>query len=124
MFFFLTQSSLSPEQFQEFEREKLDSIAKYSLSLLDLKKKQADLIKKKQVDVKNKSTLIKKKRLEEYAQQRKELDTKEKELCRKTNQLVDELVETCDDSQFHKALIKILGNLKGNYVLSILYFVF
>lgn len=42
-----------------------------------------------------------------------ELEAKERELCKKTNQLVDELVDTCDDTPFHKALIKILGNMKG-----------
>ena len=59
--------------------------------------------------------MVKKKRIEEYKQMAKELDAKERELCKRTSQLVDELVDTCEDTPFHKALIKILGNLKGKY---------
>ena len=54
-------------------------------------------------------------RLEHYKQMSQELDEKERELCKKTKQLVDDLVATCDDTPFYKALIKILGNLKGLY---------
>ena len=46
-----------------------------------------------------------------------EMDAKERELCKKTNQLVDELVDTCDETPFHKALIKILGNMKGELII-------
>ena len=42
-----------------------------------------------------------------------ELDNKERELCKRTNQLIQELVETCENTPFHKALLKILGNMKG-----------
>ena len=52
-------------------------------------------------------------RLEEYKKKTKELDKKERAHCRRTNQLMEELVETCDETPFHKALIKILGNMKG-----------
>lgn len=41
------------------------------------------------------------------------MDEREKELCRKTNKLVDELMDTCDETPFHQALLNILGNLKG-----------
>lgn len=64
-------------------------------------------------EMRDKCEQVKKRRLEEYKRKSNELDEKERELCRKTNQLVDELVFICDDTPFHKALIKILGNLKG-----------
>lgn len=81
--------------------------------MLDLKKKQKDLNEEKNVNLRTKCEQVKKLRLEAYKQKSNELDAKERELCRKTNQLVDELVAICDDTPFHKALIKILGNLKG-----------
>lgn len=83
------------------------------MTLLDLKKKQWDLNAEKTVNLRTKCEMVKKMRLEAYKAKTNELDAKERELCRKTNQLVDELVATCDDTPFHKALIKILGNLKG-----------
>lgn len=52
-------------------------------------------------------------RLEEYRGRTVEMDEREKELCLKTNQLVDELVTTCEETPFHKALLHILGNMKG-----------
>ena len=87
-----------------------------TLTLLDLKKKQADLNAEKTIQLRTKCELVKKLRIEAYKKKTLELDEKERELCRKTNRLVDELVATCDDTPFHKALIKILGNLKGNYI--------
>lgn len=84
-----------------------------SITMLDLKKKQKDLNEEKNVNLRTKCEQVKKLRLEAYKQKSNELDAKERELCRKTNQLVDELVAICDDTPFHKALIKILGNLKG-----------
>ena len=51
--------------------------------------------------------------MDQYKEMAAVLDAKERELCKKTNQLVDELVDSCDESPFHKALIKILGNMKG-----------
>ena len=82
--------------------------------MLDLKKKQKDLNDEKAVHLRTKCELIKKMRLASYKEKSDALDAKERELCRKTNQLVDELVAECDDTPFHQALIKILGNLKGN----------
>ena len=52
--------------------------------------------------------------MEEYKGKTAEMDEREKELCQKTNKLVDELVDTCGDTPFHKALIELLRNLKGN----------
>ena len=63
--------------------------------------------------MKTKCEMVKKMRLQEYKDKTMEMDKKERELCRKTNQLVDELVEACEDTPFQKALLKILGNLKG-----------
>lgn len=63
--------------------------------------------------MKSKSEIVRKKRLEEYKEKNKELDKTERNLCRKTNQLMEELVSASDDSPFNKALIKILGNMKG-----------
>lgn len=59
---------------------------------------------------------MKKLRLSEYKKKASELDEKERNLRKKTNQLVDEVVANSDDTPFHEALIKVLGNLKGkNY---------
>lgn len=57
---------------------------------------------------------MKKKRLDDFKEKNLEMDKKEREQCRKTNQLIQELVDTCDNTPFNKALIKILGNMKGN----------
>ena len=97
----------------EVEQQKLDEIATVSNSMLELKIQQSTLHQEKIVQLQTNCDRLKKMRLEEYDKTSKELDEKEKELCRKTNQLVQELVSTCDDTPFHKALIKILGNLKG-----------
>lgn len=87
-----------------------------SITMLDLKKKQKDLHNEKAVYLRTKCEAVKKMRLEAYKQKSNELDAKERELCLKTNQLVDELVATCDNTPFHKALIKILSNLKGKII--------
>lgn len=84
-----------------------------SSCVLDIKKKQASLSAERTLRMKTKLETIKKKRLEEYNMKTNAMNEKEKALCRKTNQLVDELVLACDDTPFHKALVKILGNLKG-----------
>lgn len=104
---------MSPARIQQSEHDKLEQISALSISLLDLKKKQSDLNQEKAVELKSKCLRVKQMRLEHYKQMSQELDEKERELCRKTNQLMDDLVAICDDSPFHKALIKILGNLKG-----------
>lgn len=66
---------------------------------------------------------MKKLQLDEFKAKKSELDEKEKELCRKTNQLVEELASTCDDgTPFHKSLLKVLGNLKGKTVFSVISF--
>ena len=80
---------------------------------MDLKKQQASLIKERSQQMKSKCDMVKKIRLQQYKDKTQELDKKERELRKKTNQLVDELVDACDDTPFHKALLKILGNLKG-----------
>lgn len=66
--------------------------------------------------MKEKCMRLKKLRMEDYKQQSMKMDEKERELRRKTNQLVDDLVKTCDDTPFHNALIQILGNLKGIFL--------
>lgn len=113
--FFYTpiQSAISPEQLLEVEAQKLDKISELSSSLVELKKTQSQLRIDETKEIESKCARIKKMRLEEYKKMTKELDAKERDLCRKTNQLVDELVATCDDTPFHKALINILSNLKG-----------
>ena len=63
--------------------------------------------------MKEKSNRVKNLRLTEFKSKAAELDEKERELCRKTNQLVDALISKCDDSPFQQALIDILGNFKG-----------
>ena len=77
------------------------------------KKTKNKLNEEKTIQLRTKCDIIKRMRIEEYKQKTNELDQKERELRRKTNLLVDELVATCDDSPFHKALVKILGNLKS-----------
>ena len=98
---------------QEVEVAKLNSISEMSTSLLDLKKKICSLNLKQKEELKDKCEMVKKSRLEEYKTKSHELQEKERELTRKTNELVDELVATCEDTPFHDALIKILRNLKG-----------
>ena len=112
------QSSLSPVRLQVAEQAKLDSITEMSTSLLDLNKKRASLDAEKTIQLRTKCEVVKKLRIQAYKQKASELDAKERELCRKTNQLADELVAHCDDTPFNKALIKILGNLKGYDYLS------
>ena len=81
---------------------------------MDLRKKHANLLVERSKQMKTKSDMVRNRRLQEYKDKSNDYDKKERELCRKTNQLVDELVSICDDSPFQKALIKSLRNLKGN----------
>lgn len=115
VFLLFPQSKLSPEHLQDEEHAKLNKIAELSNSIIELKKKQGYLNEEHSTRMKTKCEVIKKMRIDAYKKKKKELDEKERELCRKTNLLVDELVATCDDTPFHKALIKILRNLKGNF---------
>ena len=94
-----------------------------SSSLVDLRKKHSALLVERSNQMRTKCDMVKKRRLEEYKQKSNDFDKKERELCLKTNQLVDELVSTCDDTPFHKALIKILRNLKSKLVLEIIFFI-
>lgn len=121
---FQFQSSLSPGRLQEAEGRKLDEISNMSGSLLDLKKKKSAILSERSKNMQTKSDMVKKLRLEEYKQKSKDLDDRERDLCRKTNQLVDEFVATCDNSPFHKSLIKILNNLKGICLYRILFALF
>ena len=100
----------------EVEVNKLDKISELTSSLIELKKKQSQLKAQEANEIESKCAKIKKMRLEQYKKMTKELDAKERDLCRKTNQLVDELVAICEDTPFHKALLKILRNLKGTYM--------
>ena len=75
--------------------------------------KKTQILEEGSAHLKDKCEMVKKKRIEQYKQMAIALDAKERELCKKTNQLVDKLADTCDDTPFHKALIKILGNMKG-----------
>ena len=84
-----------------------------SSSLIDLKKKQSVLLLERSQQMKTKCDIVRNTRIQQYKEKSQDLDQKERELCRKTNQLVDELVSTCGDTEFHKALIKVLSNLKG-----------
>ena len=98
---------------KEIENKKLDDIESISNNMLELKIKQAKLEKERIVQLKNKCDQVKKLRIEDYRKRKTDLDEKERELSRKTTQLVEELAATCDNTPFHKALLKILGNLKG-----------
>lgn len=69
------------------------------------------------IKIKTKCEMLKKMKMEEYKQKSNDLDDKERELCRKTNQLVDKLLAVCDKSPFQKALLKLLSNMKGNLAL-------
>lgn len=104
---------MSPDALQDEELLKLQEISDMSTHILDLKKKKKVLAADRNVEMKNKCDRVKKMRLLEYKKKNQELDEKERDLCRKTNQLVDDFVEICDNTPFHKALIKILGNMKG-----------
>ena len=98
---------------QEVEQKKLDEISLLSASLVELRKRQGQLDDERNNLMKEKCDRVRKIRLEEYKGKSNDLDEKEKELILKTNQLADELVNTCDKTPFHQALINILGNLKG-----------
>ena len=111
--FFFQQSALSPGRVQDEEQDKLEEIARLSTSLIDLRTQKSQIMGEGYVHLQTKCDLVKKKRMEQYKQMSAALDAKERELCKKTNQLVDELVDSCDDTPFHKALLKILGNMKG-----------
>lgn len=104
---------MSPEKLQEVEQQKLDKISSLSANLIELKKRQLRLEDERNNLMKEKCSRLKKLKLEEHRGKTTEADEKEKELCRKTNQLVNEVVDACDDTPFHNALIEILGNLKG-----------
>lgn len=104
---------MSPGKLQNEENEKLDKISAMSNCIIDLKKHQAKLVAEKDSLVKEKCLRLKKMRMEEHKQKTSELDEKERELCRQTNQLVDDFINTSDNTPFHNALVHILGNLKG-----------
>lgn len=98
---------------KEVENIKLDEIEAISTNMLELKIQQAKLEKERIVQLKNKCDQVKQLRIENYRRRKTDLDEKERELSRKTTKLVQELAATCEDTPFHKALLKILGNLKG-----------
>lgn len=101
---------------EEVEQEKLDKISTLSVSLLDLKKSLKKLENDKNTLMHEKCSRMKKLRQEDYNRKTTDMDEKEKELCRRTNQLVDDLVEACDESRFNKALVQVLRNLKGKII--------
>ena len=107
---------MSPGKLQDVEQNKLRNISELCSCLLDLKQKQRKLEEERTIQLQTKCDMVKKMRIEEYKQKSNELGEKEKELCMKTNKIVDELVALCDDSPFHKSLIKTLGNMKGKSV--------
>lgn len=98
---------------KEIENTKLDEIESISNNMLELKIQQAKLEKERIVQIKNKCNQVKQLRIDDYRKRKTDLDEKERELSRKTTKLVEELAATCEDTPFHKALLKILGNLKG-----------
>lgn len=104
---------MSPGRMQEAESEKLDQISSISSSLLELKKRYSKLAEEKENLMRDKLIRLKKNRIEEHKQKASQLDEKERELCRRTNELVDKLLKTSDDSPFHRALMDVLGNMKG-----------
>ena len=106
---------MSPGKLQEVEQGKLDKISSLASSLLELKKKQCELANEKNNLMKEAFEKQKSLRLKEYQEQSVEMDEREKELCKKTNQLLADLVSTSDESPFNKALIQILGNMKGTF---------
>ena len=110
------QSSVSPGDLQDIENEKLDRISSLSSSLLDLKKRQGQLAIERDKLIQEKCQRLKVMRMEEHKRKTADIDEKERELCRKTNELVDEFVRSCDKTPFHTALIQILGNLKGTFI--------
>lgn len=105
---------------KEGEQEKLAEIASLATSLLQLKNQQSQLNEEKALFVRTKCDQVKKKRIEEHRLKSQELDSKEKELTKKTKQLVDELMDTCEDTPFHRALLNILKNLRGKWQTSLL----
>ena len=104
---------MSPGKLLEAEQSKLEKLSVLSTSILELNQRQCQLNEEKDEIMKQKYDKLKKMRLEEYKLKSAEIDEKERELCRQTNHLMDELINTGDDSNFHKALIQILSNMKG-----------
>lgn len=104
---------MSPGKLHELGNEKLDQIASLSSSLVDLKTRQEKLEQEKNRLAKEKCQKLKEMKMADFNQKSMDMDEKERELCRKTNKLVDDFLSKCDDSPFHKALIHILNNLKG-----------
>ena len=104
---------------KEIENKKLDDIESISNNMLELKIQQAKLEKERIVQLKNKCAQVKQLRIDDYRKRKTDLDEKERELSRKTTQLVAELAATCEDTPFHKALLKILSNLKGIFLFMI-----
>lgn len=98
---------------EEAENNKLEKISAISATLLELKKRHGRLAEEKENLMREKFLKLKRSRLEEYRQKAADMDEKEKELCRKTNELLDDLIQTCDDTPFQRALVEILGNLRG-----------
>lgn len=113
---------MSPGKLLQVEQKKLDDIYSLSTNLVDLKKRQSQLSNEKDNLLKEKCERIKKMRLDEFKGKSLEMDEKEKDLCKKTNLLVDQLVNTCGEIPFNKALIDILRNFKGIITLSKLFF--
>lgn len=111
--FFIIQSSLSPGRLQDAELEKLNRISTMSASMIDLKKKHSSLMEEIVRLMKKKDEIEKNRKMQKYKEQNQKLDEKERELCRKTNQLLQELASCSDESPFNKALINLLGNMKG-----------
>lgn len=97
----------------DLELEKMDQISALSTSLFELKKRQRQLSEEKEVLMKEKWERLKKLRILQFKNRNSDMDEREREQCRKTNQLLDEFVSTCDGTPFHNALIQILSNMKG-----------
>lgn len=113
IFFFKIQTALPAGELEQEERSMLDQISELTTRLLDLKKTQSWLNDQRAKSLKTKCLRMKKLQLDEYKAKNIELDDREKELCRKTNQLMADLTSTCDNTPFQKSLIKILQNLKA-----------
>lgn len=111
---------MSPQQMEEVEQEKLDKIQTLSISLLELKKNLTNLENEKKIHLQEKCSMLKKMRKDEFSRKATDIDEKERELSRITKQLVDELINSCEETPFNKALINVLSNLRGIIIYSFL----
>ena len=100
------------------EQENLEKISSLSACLLELKSKLSQLENEKDILLQEKCYRMKKLKQHEYNGKTSDMDERERELCRSTNRLVEEFVNSCDQTPFNKALVHVLGNMKGIFLIS------